>query len=153
MLVEIFSTVNSQPSTAEKLYKVSDEVDAGVEEFRRKRARGVRVREVRDALGMSGDAFAARLMEIGAQMGHDGAIQLDKTIVSNIENGKRQLSVEEAAAIIEIDPSRRPVQWLVFGKKSAIEATESAPTLQPSPKRQPLGRAAQTPKKKASGDR
>lgn len=94
---------------------MSKDVDAEVEAFRRQKARGARVLGVREALQLSGDEFARLLEQVAARHGHGDDVQLDKTVVSNIERGKRRLSVEEAAAVVEIDPEGRSFAWLVFG--------------------------------------
>lgn len=76
---------------------------------------GERVAEIRDALGLSGEAFATllqkRLHALGVGRNYD------KFKVSRMESGGRKLTIEEAAVIADLDPSKRGAVWLVFGDK------------------------------------
>lgn len=78
--------------------------------------RGGRVRQVREAMGLTGAAFAIELSRLLKTLGTPG--KYDEAKVSKIEGGTRKLTAEEAAVIASIDPEERPVAWLVFGDVS-----------------------------------
>ena len=75
--------------------------------------RGERIKEIRVALGMTGDEFAAELTTRAKVFGYPATYERAK--VSRIESGGRKLTVEELAIILEMDPERRSLAWLVFG--------------------------------------
>jgi transcriptional regulator with XRE-family HTH domain len=79
-------------------------------------ARGRRVRELRERMGMSGEAFAERMNEGAAELDLDAAY--DKAKVSKIETGVRDLSLEDVAIIERIAP-RGAGGWfrVAFGRE------------------------------------
>jgi hypothetical protein len=106
-------------------------------ELIRRAERGGRVEQVRMALGMNGDAFANAINALGDERGYDP--RYDKSKVSRLEGGNMiYLPAEEAVLIALLDPEKRGVEWLVFGKRAA-KAT-GAPKYQG---KQPTSRTAQ----------
>lgn len=77
--------------------------------------RGDRVKQVREALDLTGVQFADRVEKLVAGFG--AAIRFDDTKLSRVEGGTRNLTAEEAAAVAWLDPAERSVQWLVFGRE------------------------------------
>jgi len=85
--------------------------------------RGERITLVRVAMGVNGDAFALVLEERLAAYGFPR--HYDKAKISRIESGTRDLTCEEAAVIAGLDPERRGLLWLIFGKRKRPPARES----------------------------
>jgi transcriptional regulator with XRE-family HTH domain len=109
-IVAQFTTRNSAFTTSSKLYKLSTREDELIQMARR----GGRVAELRQALGLTGDQFAARIVETAARFG--AIIDFDKHKLSRIEGGTRTIYPEELVALLLLDPKKRPPQWLVFGE-------------------------------------
>lgn len=100
---------NSQLTT--RIYKLSEKRDAVLQRI----DRGGRVASIREALDMTGEAFAK---ELSARMKAMGVPKrYDKGKVSLIESGTRKLTVEEAVIIADLDPRARGAVWLVFGER------------------------------------
>lgn len=84
---------------------------------------GTRVYEVRRALGpsprkaMAQDAFAALLTERGTRTYYGPEI-------SNIEQGKKPLTLEDVATIASVDPLQRGKLWLGWGETQEATATD-----------------------------
>lgn len=114
MLAKVAS-VKSEIASRPKCKKVSTKAGRA-DSLVRLAERGDRVREVRVALGMSGDEFAATLTQLSKSLG--APVRYDEAKVSKIERGTRRLTAEEAAIVASIDPEERPVAWLVFGDVS-----------------------------------
>lgn len=83
---------------------------------------GARVRQVREALGMTGDEFAAELTKWSRLFGVGTGYEKGK--VSKIESGSRKLTIEEAAIISAIDRDERGAAWLIFGDVSKRAARD-----------------------------
>lgn len=92
--------------------KEGDRTDAEALAIRRIQ-RGVRVRLIRKALEMGGEAFAQELERLSASLGVP--VNYDAAKLSKIERGGRDLTAEEATIIASIDPEDRGAGWLIFG--------------------------------------
>lgn len=78
-------------------------------------ARGDRVEQIRTALGLNGDQFAAKINTWTHARGFDAGF--DKSDVSRLESGKMTFFLAEiAAAIVALDPDERGIDWLVYGE-------------------------------------
>ena len=84
--------------------------------------RGARVAEIREALDLSGEEFAEVLRKNLLAFGVER--RYDKAKISRIEGGSRDLSLEEAAVIAELDPQRRGILWLTFGEIARVDAAK-----------------------------
>lgn len=91
--------------------------DAREAEARRRRAEGDRVRAVREAIGERQPAFALRLTGQARKLGMIW-LRYDNTIVSKLEQGTRDLSIDDTFVIAAIDPRQRGRQWLITGEES-----------------------------------
>lgn len=134
ILVANFATRNTQLATTSKLYKLSTKA---VSDVLRRAQRGGRVREIREAMGLQQDAFGAELTKAGAAFGLEESYNKDK--VSKIETGARDVTVDEMALLLAMDPKKRTIDWLVFG--AASTTTEQTPSA-PAPKRLVTGTEA-----------
>lgn len=108
MSVQITSR-NTQIADHRKVYTVSTIGD----ELVRRAERGACVREIREALGLTGEQFAAELAKAGKSYGLK--LRYDSAKISRLELGGRKISAEEAAILAELDKEGRGVAWLVFG--------------------------------------
>jgi hypothetical protein len=95
-------------------------LSAKVDAFRIRHERGARIKQVREALGMSGDGFAELLEECFRLLGFPASY--NKSKVAKMEGGDRKLTVEEAAVIASVDPHTRGIDWLIFGPGGKISA-------------------------------
>lgn len=103
-------------------------------------ARGRRLAEIREALGLTQDAMVARLNAAAEGLGL--SVRYKYYTVSRMESGS--ISFEDAAVWLSIDPSRKPGQpwrwdWFVFGEKRPAIAREPRETPVARPAR-PTGR-------------
>lgn len=92
------------------------------DELRAMAERGERVKKVRDALQLTGVQFAERVEKLAAGFGV--ALRFDDTKLSRVENGTRNLTAEETAAVLWLDPEERSAQWLVFGRERPARAAK-----------------------------
>jgi transcriptional regulator with XRE-family HTH domain len=74
-------------------------------------ARGRRLAEIREALGLTQDAMVPRLNVAAEALGL--AVRYKYYTVSRMEAGS--LSFEDAAVWLSLDPERRGWEWFVFG--------------------------------------
>ena len=93
-------------------------------ELVRRAERGERVRQIRAAAGLSGEALAAEMTRLARSFGMGAAF--DGTKISRMESGQRELSAEEAALLTVIDPEGRSVVWLAFGASGGKLARKGA---------------------------
>jgi hypothetical protein len=107
----------SEITTRQKVYTLSPkQVDSG--ELVRRAERGRRVAEIREAAGLTGAAFARELNKLAAAYGYPTRYSESK--VSRIESGiGRNISLEEGALVVQLDPEDRGVVWLAFGGPAA----------------------------------
>lgn len=115
-MVAHFTTRNPQLTTFRRVYKVSTKADGLVKAAER----GDRVKAIRDARKMTGEEFAALVTKTAKALGVE--LALDKHKLSRIEGGKRDLTAEEVAMFVQLDPEDRGVQWLVFGGPRVAKA-------------------------------
>jgi len=86
---------------------------------------GERVKEIRESLGMTGDAFGERLGQLSRDAGIVAVYGKDK--ISRIESGRQKMSREEVLLIARLDKKQRGPDWLVFGPPAeAAEPIASA---------------------------
>lgn len=103
----------------------------------RRAGRGERVKEIRVDRGEGQEQFAGVLEERLRALGVPS--QFDKSKVSKTERGGRDLTPEEVAVLVEIDPAERGLAWLVFGRetsrKKAVAHTDTAMRRKPASRR------------------
>lgn len=116
--------------------------------------RGDRARIIRVGLGLDQAQMAERLnVEVG-RLGHRG--RYDRTAISKLENGRRDLSLDDAVVYAAVDPARRGIGWLATGAREVMGATTPGSVAnrrgRPATARE-LGLDTETPasKKKAGG--
>lgn len=73
--------------------------------------RGLRVRAIREAGKWEQDEFA-RLLTDCAKRKRIDAPEYDRTIVSKMENGRRDVSLTDAILAAALDPQHRSVEWI-----------------------------------------
>jgi hypothetical protein len=142
-VVAQFTTHNTQFTTNEKLYKVSTRAD----ELLQMVERGERVAGIRQALALTGDRFAERVAGVAESFGC--ALEFDKHKLSRVEGGTRNLTAEEAAAVVELDPDKNGVQWLVFGSATAV--VRKGKEVKHITELEPVPRASKKAAKRSSG--
>lgn len=114
--------------------------------------------QVREAAGMTGEAFAEAINAAAVQRGVPG-VNYDKSKVSRLEAGSQAtLLAEEAAIIAALDREERGVEWLALGTPPVAVAKPEPPRavqfpLEAGEKPVVTGRTAPTPRasKQASG--
>jgi transcriptional regulator with XRE-family HTH domain len=76
--------------------------------------RAQRVRQIREAMGLTQPEFAARLNAAAAELGLDpDYTQLN---VSQRETDRLTLDIEDYLILTRVDPHRRPLVWLALGR-------------------------------------
>lgn len=90
------------------------------DELIRRAAIGERVRAVREALGTTGEQFAAAMTKQARAYGLKK--RYDKTRLSRIETGSGLLKAEESAIVGVLDPEQRGAIWLVLGGATPMPA-------------------------------
>lgn len=96
--------------------RVSVMVDSRDLESRQRRAEGDRVKAVRESLRLKQPDFAAMLTDEARRQGRSW-LRYDVSMVSRLENGSRDLSIDDTAIIAGIDPERRGKLWLGWEEK------------------------------------
>lgn len=81
----------------------------------RQAEQGERVKEIRESLKLTGEAFGERLQRLAAGVGIDATYGKDK--ISRIESGRQAISSEELILIARLDTQQRGVDWIAFGVK------------------------------------
>ena len=76
-------------------------------------SQGDRVRIVREAMGKQQGEFADALNTKAAESGLRA--RYDNTAISKLENGRRDLSVNDLFLIAALDPKQRGERWLAYG--------------------------------------
>jgi hypothetical protein len=77
--------------------------------------RGARLREVREAMGLTQREFAERLNAVAKAL--DLPVRYEMYDVSVREIGRRSLDPEDYAIVSSIDPLKWSWEWLAFGRK------------------------------------
>ncbi len=105
---------------------------------------GERILEIRQALAMDTEEFAAALNRVAASLDHEQTWSASK--VSRATNNAHRMKLDEAIDIVTAAKPTRTLDWLVFGGKAL--ATVPAPKhkpgelIQPTRKPKPPQRAA-----------
>jgi hypothetical protein len=97
---------------------------------------GDRIREIRSQHDEKQPAFAARLTAAARKLGVKA--NYDNTMVSKMETGRRDVTLDDVAVLASIDKLQRGKLWLGWGENGAVAttaATESAS--RPAAKRPP----------------
>lgn len=87
---------------------------------------GARCKEVRLATGLKQADFAGLLSRAAKQLHGGAATGYDQPLVSLIENGGRDITLEDVAVYAAVDPMRRGKLWLGWGE-SRDPATAETP--------------------------
>jgi hypothetical protein len=106
--------------------------------------RGQRVRDCREELGLGQEQFADRMNKLAAANGLPSGY--DKSKLSKIETGVRDLSLEDVA-VLELLAPRRGWKWFAFGR-GGIGAPRTQEELAVRTGSRPLRIAEPSPAKK-----
>lgn len=118
--------------------------------------RGDRARAIREALGLDQRAMAERMNELAKRLGLRLRAAYDNTVVSKIENGRRDMSVDDFIVYVRIDPEHRGADWLAGtpapanGYAIANERPVFVPRVGPRP---PDPVEVETPRRPSEGSR
>lgn len=74
-----------------------------------------RFADVRAKLGITGSAYASALNNAAKRLGFEARWTESK--ISQTENGRRSLSLEDLAVTVYLDPARRSWHWIAFGRE------------------------------------
>ncbi len=86
---------------------------------------GDRVREIREALDQKQPKFAQTLTAAAKRLGIDATY--DNTQVSKMEVGRREVTLNDAAVIASVDPSKRGKAWLAWGERAEVVEPKISP--------------------------
>lgn len=79
-------------------------------------ARGARLKQVRDAMDITGKEFADELNKAAAKLGLPH-VKYTPLNVSQRETGRRELDIEDYTIVSYVDPEKRSWFWLAFGRE------------------------------------
>lgn len=77
-----------------------------------------RIIQVREAAGMDQRAFVDALNAAARGIGLPAIYDIVK--VSKIENSKRDVSLDDAILVADVDPHRRSVRWLAGARETPV---------------------------------
>lgn len=79
---------------------------------------GDRVKAIREAWGEKQPAFAQRLTAAAARLGL--RLRYDNTMVSKMEVGRREVTLDDVTVIASVDREKRGKEWLAWGESRAL---------------------------------
>lgn len=80
--------------------------------------RGARAKLIREKLGLDQDQMAAVLTAEAERAGIPK--RYDRTAISKLEKGRRDVSLDDAVVYAAVDPERRGMAWLATGPAKAV---------------------------------
>jgi hypothetical protein len=82
-------------------------------------SRGERVDQIRKALGVNREEFAELVAAKAAELGVATGGKWTPTRVSKLILGRQPISLDDAVAVIALDPEERGWLWFAFGERKA----------------------------------
>jgi transcriptional regulator with XRE-family HTH domain len=81
--------------------------------------RALRVKVIRDALGMTQPEFAAKLNAAALELGLEA--RYTQLNVSQRETDRLALDIEDYVILAHVDPHHRSILWLAFGREVPVK--------------------------------
>lgn len=75
-------------------------------------SRGLRIKAIREAIGCDQEEFARRMNEQATRLNIDEEASYDRTTISKMEKGRRDVSLTDAVLAAALDPKKRTAEWI-----------------------------------------
>ena len=108
--------------------------------------RAGRVREIRDALGMTQPEFAERLNAAARELGID--VSYTQLGISQRETARLALDIEDYVTISHVDPHHRNILWLACGREIPLANRLRGMVPRPPPPTTALASEADAPRRR-----
>lgn len=79
--------------------------------------RNARIRAVREATGLTQQAFLYQLNAASARVLGDGVREYSQSTLSKLESGAQEAAFEDITVFAAVDPKRRGKLWLAWGEE------------------------------------